>query len=185
MKNETAQPNTPTPEADSAVYDELRRIALGMMQSERVGHTLQATALVHEAWLRIAGKHGSEFRDRRHFLAMVTTIMRRVLVDYARARATLRRGGKRMRLAIDELADSDTDRHDLDLLILDEALKRLARIDARQAKVVEYRQFGGLTLDEIAAEMDLSARTIDREWTCAKAWLFRELAGREPKGCSG
>ena len=167
--------DTPTPVEETAVYEELRRIALGMMQAERTGHTLQATALVHEAWLRVAGKPWGEFRDRRHFLAMVTRIMRRVLVDHARARATLRRGGKRLRLAAGELGDSDTDRRDLDLLTLDEALQRLARIDKRQAKVVEYRLFGGLTLDEIAAEMALSARTIDRDWACAKAWLFREL----------
>ena len=173
--------DAPTPDQDAEVYEALRRIALRMMGSERADHTLQATALVHEAWLRVSRGDGeSGFRDRRHFTFVATRVMRRVLVDHARARATLRRGGERLRLGLNEVAAPAPGGRDLDLLALDECLRRLAAIEPRQASIVEYRFFGGLTLEEIAEEMGIGARTVDREWASAKSWLHREMAARSP-----
>ena len=176
------EPSSPTPPDDAEVYEALRRVAQRMMGSERASHTLQATALVHEAWLRVAKQEDgakTRFRDRQHFMSTAAETMRRILVDHARTRATLRRGGQRLRLTIDPSCEPAAAGRDLDLLALDECLDRLAVLDARQAKIVEYRFFGGLTLDEIASELGLGARTVDREWACAKAWLFREMTARE------
>jgi len=171
-----------TPTLDrSAVYQELHDIARAFMRNEPQGHTLQATALVHEAWIRMSAHTGESYarpEDRRRFLAAAATMMRRILVDHARTRATLRRGGDRLRLATLDVEEQQTDRQDLDLLALDEALQGLARIDAQQARIVEYRFFGGMTLDDIAAELGLSVRTVGREWACAKIWLQRAITDR-------
>jgi RNA polymerase sigma-70 factor (ECF subfamily) len=164
---------------NSAVYQELHNIALAFMRNEPQGHTLQATGLVHEAWIRMSGHSGEKYarpEDRRRFLSAAATMMRRILVDHARTRATLRRGGDRLRLTSLDVAQQQTDRQDLDVLALDEALQGLARIDAQQARIVEFRFFGGLSLEDIAAELDLSVRTVGREWACAKAWLHRAIA---------
>lgn len=170
-------PDTPTLDR-SAVYQELHDIARAFMRNEPQGHTLQATALVHEAWIRMSASSGESYtspEDRRRFLSAAATMMRRILVDHARTRATLRRGGDRLRLLSVDVQEQETDRQDLDLLALDEALQGLARIDAQQARIVEYRFFGGMTLDDIAAELGLSVRTVGREWACAKAWLHRAI----------
>ena len=171
-------PDTPTLDR-SAVYQELHDIARAFMRNEPEGHTLQATALVHEAWIRMSGSAGESYarpEDRRRFLSAAATMMRRILVDHARTRATLRRGGDRLRLTSVDVQEQETDRQDLDLLALDEALQSLARIDPQQARIVEYRFFGGMTLDDIADELGLSVRTVGREWACAKAWLHRAIA---------
>jgi len=170
---------------DATIYRELHEIALAYMRNEPQGHTLQATALVHEAWLRMNGRADEAYADpadRRRFLSAAATMMRRILVDHARTRATLRRGGNRVRLVALGEEEEQSDRQDLDLLALDEALGGLARIDPQQARIVEYRFFGGLTLGEIAAELDLSVRTVGREWACAKIWLYRAIGDPRTDG---
>ena len=156
------------------VYHELRRLAAHYMQRERPDHTLQATALVHEAYLRLAGSGGRDWRDRAHFFATAAQVMRNLLVDRARARRRAKRGGGddvRLEDAI-TLAGAGPE-----LLDLDEALNNLARIDARQSRIVELRYFGGLSVEETAAVLDISERTVKREWQMAKAWLYTELGG--------
>jgi RNA polymerase sigma-70 factor (ECF subfamily) len=155
------------------VYEELRRVARAQMRRERPGQTLEATALVHEAWMRLAG--GSvPAEDRTHFIAIAARLMRQILVERARARHAAKRGGRRERVTLDEglLPSSGTP---VDVLALDEALERLAAIDPMNARLVELRFFGGLTVEEAAEALDMSPATIKRRWALARAFLLREL----------
>jgi RNA polymerase sigma factor (TIGR02999 family) len=158
------------------VYDELHRLAHHYMRGERAGHTLQTTALVNEAYLRLADIEQLHWTDRAHFFAMAATMMRRILVDHARAHARDKRGGGVVMTSLD--ADLAAPARDIDVIALDEALERLAKIDPRQARLVELRYFAGLTIDEAAEALRISPGTLKREWVIAKAWLFRELQGR-------
>jgi RNA polymerase sigma factor (TIGR02999 family) len=156
------------------VYQELRRIASCQLRRERGDHTLQATAVVHEAFLRLAGQEGFRWLSRDHFFAFAAHLMRRVLVDHARRRNRAKRGGCVTHWSLAEAGEPALTRAP-DLVALDDALSSLASIDARKAAVVELRFFGGLTLDETATELGISAETVSREWRRAKAWLYREL----------
>jgi RNA polymerase sigma factor (TIGR02999 family) len=166
------------------LYGELRRIASSCLRTERREHTLQPTALVHEAYLRLAGQKNKDWKDRRHFLAMAAQAMRHVLVDSARTRYAQKRGGHICRLELDPNFPSQSDWSE-ELLDIDAALNRLAEIDPQQARIVELRFFAGLTEAEIAELIGCSERTIKREWVCARAWLGAELTrNRPPQGSS-
>lgn len=156
------------------VYDDLRRLAAAYMQNERSDHTLQATALVHEAYMRLVDWKNVSWQNRAQFFSIAATVMRKVLIDHARARETNKR--KVHKLVLDE-AISLPDHRQIDLIALDEALVSLNQIDPRQAKLVELRFFGGLTIEETAYVLKVSETTVRREWTFAKAWFQRELAG--------
>ncbi|MFQ5655061.1 MAG: sigma-70 family RNA polymerase sigma factor [Planctomycetota bacterium] len=156
------------------IYDELRRIARRYFHREQVGHTLQPTALVHEAYLKLVNHHNVEFQSRRHFVAVAARAMRQVLVNHAEHRRAAKRGGGWGRVELDDTLSLYEDRS-VDLLELDEALDRLAGLDEKQAKLVELRFFGGLTVEETARVLGLSRRTAEREWTMARAWLRCEL----------
>jgi RNA polymerase sigma-70 factor, ECF subfamily len=158
----------------SILYDELHRLAHHYMRGERAGHTLQTTALINEAYLRLVEIDRVQWRDRTHFVAMAATVMRRVLVDHARAQARDKRGGGVAITSLD--ADVAAPEPGVDVLALNEALDRLAALDPVQGRIVELRYFSGLTIDEVAAALDVSAGTVKREWSVAKAWLYRELA---------
>jgi RNA polymerase sigma factor (TIGR02999 family) len=159
-----------------AVYDELRHVAAGFMQGERPDHTLQPTALVHEAYLRMADQRQSAWQNRAQLLGIFARMMRRILIDHANARWAAKRGGKdAVRIALDENIDIP-DIKELNLLEVDESLRRLERLDDQQAKIVEMRFFGGLTIDEIATALTISPTTVKREWAVAKRWLQRDLA---------
>ena len=158
------------------VYDELRRLAAQKMAQEKPGQTLQATALVHEAYLRLVGsENGRSYRDRGHFFAAAATAMRRILVDSARAKRTEKRGGDRQREILPDVAAPPPDD---ELLALDEALRRLAEADPLKAQLVELRYFAGLTGDEAADVLGISPSTADRHWTFARAWLQAEVRGQ-------
>lgn len=157
------------------VYEELRRVAAAALRRERADHTLQPTALVHEAFLRLAGVPASQWRDRGHFVAIAARVMRQILVDHARGRHALKRGSADVRVPLDGL-DVPAASTDVDLVALDDALQRLAELDERQARIVELRFFGGLTVEETAALIGASERTVKRDWQMARAWLKRELA---------
>ena len=157
-----------------AVYDELRRLASDRLAREKPGQTLQATALVHEAWLRLTGDEREDWKGRGYFFSAAAEAMRRILVERARSKGRLKRGGDLERIELDEaqaivLPDS------LDLLALDEALTKLAAEDARKAKLVELRYFTGLTLDQAAKALDISPATADRYWAYARAFLYHEV----------
>jgi RNA polymerase sigma factor (TIGR02999 family) len=156
------------------VYDELRRLASKSLRSERPDHTLQATALVHEAYLRLVGQENAQWRGRAHFLAVAAQIVRRILVDHARSSKRLRRGGDRAKVPLDNVV-LISPQHDYDIVGLDAALTRLADQMPRQARVVEMRFFGGATHEEMAEALRVTTRTIERDWRFARAWLFREL----------
>jgi RNA polymerase sigma factor (TIGR02999 family) len=158
------------------VYGELRRLAARYLRQERAGHTLQATALVHEAFLKLIDQDAS-WQNRAHFFGVAAQLMRRILVDYARGHGAAKRGGGVAHVELDE-AVLPAPALDIDLLALDEALTRLAALDEQQARIVELKFFGGLTLDETAEVMHISPATVSREWTIARAWLF--LALKEP-----
>jgi RNA polymerase sigma factor (TIGR02999 family) len=162
-----------------AVYDDLRGLAGHHLAMERRDHTLQPTALVHEAYLRLIDQRNVQWQDRAHFFAIASQMIRRILVDHARSRKASKRGGGAQRLPLSELPElSAGGAGDMvDLVDLDDALQRLARISPVQSDIVELRYFGGLTIEEIAKVTDKGKRTIDREWQGAKAWLFRELHG--------
>jgi RNA polymerase sigma-70 factor (ECF subfamily) len=162
------------PASISILYDELKRIARIHLARERSNHTLQPTALVHEAYLRFQG-HSQSFEDRERFLATASMIMRQVLIDHARGRGRQKRGGTQIRVTLDECAAQDVP--NLDLLILDQGLRELEAMDARQARIVEMRLFAGLTVEEIASVLDISPRTVKRDWMMARAWLQRRLRG--------
>jgi RNA polymerase sigma factor (TIGR02999 family) len=157
------------------IHAELRQIARAQMRNERSGHTLQATALAHEAYLRLVRLENQDWRDRTHFLGVAAAIMRRLLIDHARKHGAARRGSGATHIELDEAAVlSGTDRSD-ELLALDDALARLAALDERQARIVELRFFAGLGVEETAAALGISERTVKREWSVARAWLRAEL----------
>jgi len=161
------------------VYDELRRVAGAQLRSERRDHTLQPTALVNEAYLRIVDQTRVQWQNRAHFFAVAARLMRRVLVDHARARGAVKRGGGLRPVRI-ESAEPAGGAPDVDLVDLDRALERLQERDERMARVVELRYFAGLGVEETAEALDLSPATVKREWTTARAWLHRELTGEAP-----
>ena len=157
------------------VYDELHRLARRYMRGERPGHSLQTTALVNEAYMRLVGYERIEWQNRAHFFAVSAQLMRRILVEHAR-RHNLKRGGGVPHVSLDEAALVGGDRA-ADLVALDDAMNTLAELDPRKAQVVEMRFFGGLSVDETADVLKVSAATVMRDWSTAKAWLYRELAG--------
>jgi len=156
------------------VYDELRRLAGRYLRQERVGHTLQSTALVHEAYMKLVGQNNVKWQNRAHFFGIAAQMIRRILVDYARARKADKRGSGAEKLSLDE-AIALPGGQDLDLVALDDALDGLAKIDARQSRLVELRFFAGLTIEETAEVMQMSLATAKRDWVAAKAWLSREV----------
>jgi RNA polymerase sigma factor (TIGR02999 family) len=156
------------------VYEELHRLARYYLSRERPGHTLQATALVNEAYVRLIDQQTSDWQNRAHFFAVAARIMRNLLIDYARSRRYAKRGGGARQVSLDEAA-AVAPEMSVDLLALDEALKRLAEIDERKVLIVELRYFAGLSAGETAEAMRLSEITIKREWLKAKAWLYREM----------
>jgi RNA polymerase sigma factor (TIGR02999 family) len=156
------------------LYDELHRLARHHLSRERPDHTLRPTALVNEVYLRLASLERMQWRDRAHFLAMMSTLMRRVLVDHARERARHKRGGGVSVTSL-EGHDAASPVSSIDVVALDHALAELATIDERQAKIVELRFFGGLTVEEAAAALDISPATVKREWASARAWLYQQI----------
>ena len=160
------------------VYEELHRLARSYMIRERPDHTLQTTALVNEAYLRLIDASSASFQDRAHFFGMSAVLMRRILVDWARSRRSFRRGGdwRPVQLEEDLVVSPESE---LDLVALDDALKGLEVLDARKSRVVELRFFGGLSVEETAAVLKVSEETVMRDWKMAKSWLRRELAGKE------
>jgi RNA polymerase sigma factor (TIGR02999 family) len=161
-------------ELAEAVYPELRKIAAKHLRRERIGHTLQATALVHEAWVKLVSPAAAGWNDRVHFFAFAAAQMRHILVDHARRRRTQKRGGGAPLLELEDFGFPGDGNFE-EILAVDTALQRLTEVDERQARIVEMRFFGGMTNDEIAASLDLSERTVKREWAMARAWLHREL----------
>jgi RNA polymerase sigma factor (TIGR02999 family) len=157
------------------VYDDLRAIAAARLRGERSGHTLQPTALVHEAYLRLSEQRRRQWKERRQFFAVASRVMRQVLVDHARARQAAKRGGEATRIEVTSLGEIPAPAEVFDVLPLDEALTRLAALQPRLARVVELRFFGGLEVEETAALLDCSPRTVKRDWALARAWLVREL----------
>jgi RNA polymerase sigma factor (TIGR02999 family) len=156
------------------VYGELRRMAARYMRQERTGHTLQATALVHEAYLKMLGQHSVDWQSRAHFFGIAAQVMRRILIDHARSHVRDKRGGGQVRVPLDEALVFSEERS-ADFIKLDSALERLADLDVRQAKIVELRFFGGLTVEETAEALGISPKTVKRDWSVAKAWLHGEL----------
>ncbi len=157
------------------VYDELRRLANRYMRRERPGHSLQSTALVHEAYIRLVDYQRMDWQGRAHFFSVAAQAMRRILVEHAR-RKNQKRGGGVQRVSLDDAAEVGGGRQ-RDLVALDEAMNALALVDARKSKVVEMRFFGGLSIDETAEALEVSPITVKREWRAARAWLYHELAG--------
>ncbi len=162
-----------------AIYGELRQLAASYLRRERRDHTLQATALVHEAFVKLVDQREVRWQNRAHFFGIAAQVMRRILVDHARAHAASKRGSGERPLSLDE-ALVVAPASDIDFLALDEALTRLAALDPQQSKVVELRFFGGLTIDETAEVLHISPATVGREWTLAKAWLYAELGPAPP-----
>lgn len=158
------------------VYEELRKLAASHMVREKPGQTLQPTALVHEAYLRLVGDAGTGWNSRGHFFGAAAQAMRRILVEQARRRGRLKRGGDRQRVELDDLPDKK-DTENVDYVVLDEALRRMEKEDERMARVVMLRYFAGLSIEETAEAMDVSPMTVKRDWACAKAWLYEEMKG--------
>lgn len=157
-----------------AAYGELRKLAGGLMRRERTGHTLQPTALVHEAFLRLAGDQHVAAENKTHFFGIAANVMRQILIQHARQRHAAKRGGGGVRVTLDEgLAQAEPKQ--VDAIDLEGALARLAELDPRQARIVELRFYGGLGIEEIAADLEISPATVKREWATAKAWLYRRL----------
>jgi RNA polymerase sigma factor (TIGR02999 family) len=156
------------------VYDELRRLAGQYMCAESDGHTLQPTALVHEAYLRLVSHADADWQNRAHFFAVAAQAMRNILVDHARSRRAAKRGGDRHKLPLDDAPDVSLEREEY-LLALDEALSKLAAFDPQQSRIVELRFFAGLTIEETAEVLRISPKTIQRDWIMARAWLHREV----------
>lgn len=174
----------PTDRLLAMVYDELRELARRELAREPRGHTLQPTALVHEVYLKLVPQDRTPVHDSKHFFALAATAMRRILIDHARTKLRDKRGGGRGRVdlnalsaALDAPASTDSAR----LIALDEALRRLADLDGRQARVVELRHFAGLTIERTAEVLDISVATAKRDWTLARIWLYRELSGELPR----
>jgi len=160
---------------DALLYAELRALAADFLRRERSNHTLQPTALVHEAWIRLSDQVGSPWDNRAQFFAIAAQAMRRILIDHARRRQADKRGVGRQRITLASDITPPLDAAEVDLLALDDALDRLAALDARQAKIVELRFFAGLTVDEVAEAIGVSARTVAGDWRLARAWLSRAL----------
>lgn len=156
------------------VYDELRRQARRMMSAERRGHTLQPTALVHEAFMRLSAESGIEWKNRSHFFGIASRLMRQILIDHARLHATAKRGNRAIHFSLDDVQIPAEERAD-SLLVLNDVLDRLEKFDEQQAKIVEMRFFGGMSNAEIAENLDISERTVVRDWQAARLWLCREL----------
>ena len=156
------------------VYDEKRSLAHRYLRRERPGHTLQSTALVHEAFVRLTGHALPQWEDRAHFFGIAAHLMRQILVEYARSRNAGKRGGAAIKLALDNVEEPSA-RPDLDIVALDDALKDLARIDAQQSRVVELRFFSGLSIEDTAQVMGISESTVKRDWNTARVGLYREL----------
>lgn len=157
------------------VYDELHRQASRYLRKERQGHTLQTTALIHEAYLKLVGFDQVEWQNRNHFFAIASTAMRQILVDHARERKREKRGGSAENLPLDEALLVSADEKSIDLIALDDALNRLVKMDERQAKVVELRYFSGLSIDETAEVLGIANSTVRLDWNLAKAWLKQEI----------
>ena len=157
------------------VYKELRRLAHAQLRNERQGHTLQSAALVHEAYLRLAGLNPPQLESRTHFFAIAAQLMRQILVDYARRHRAAKRDGSVCKVSLNEAKIMPKSR-DVDVIALDDALQALAKIDPRQGRVVELRFFAGLSLAEISEAMEIAPATVQRDWTAARAWLHREIS---------
>ena len=160
------------------VQPELHRLAHYYMGREAIGHTLQTTALLNEAYLQLVDDPKRSWQNRTHFVAAAAQLMRRIMVNHARERRALKRGGGALKVSLDDAA-LVTERRSEELLALDEALEKLAVLDPRKSQIVELRYFGGLTTEETAAFLKMSHRSVEREWTMAKAWLYRALGGKE------
>jgi len=163
------------------VYQELRRLAAHFLKEERPGHTLQPTALVHEAYMKLAGQTRAEWQNRAQFMAVAAQVMRRILVDYARQRVASKRGGGEAPLDVTVLEIAGGIEQSEEMLAVDTAVERLNQIDPQQARVVEMRYFGGMSVEETAEAMDISPRTVKREWAMAKAWLRVEISAKADK----
>jgi len=163
------------------VYEELRQLARYQLQQQRPNHTLQSTALVHEVYLRLADQKSLRIENRAHFLGIAAQLMRWILVDYERSRRAAKRGSGVTRLTLDDSMAVRSSRQgtDVDLLALDEALERLARLDAQQSQIIELRYFGGLSIEDTAEFLGVSSATVKRAWTSARAWLLREMSPGE------
>jgi RNA polymerase sigma factor (TIGR02999 family) len=157
------------------VYAELRRLAHHHLNSERLNHSLQSTALVHEAFLRLVGGEPVHVKNRAHFVAVASHVMRQILVDYARSRKANKRDGG-LRIAIEDLADLPSSQEEVPIVAVDKALDELSRVDERQSKVVEMKFFGGLSAPEIAHVLGVSLATVERDWRTARIWLRREMS---------
>lgn len=164
----------------TAVHAELMRLAASYMRREREGHTLDATALVHEAYLRLVDQQRVQWASRGHFFAIAAQAMRRVLVDHARGHVAAKRGGGAERVTLSGIAAGQSEQAEIDVLWLNEALEQLAALDARQSKVVELRYFAGMSVEEVADVMSISPATVKREWATARVWLAHRLS-REPR----
>ena len=173
----TAALQTPDPALMTRMYEELRRLAASFLRQERAGHTLQPTALVHEAYLRLIDQTDTTWRDPKRFRAFAATIMRQILVDHARRHGARKRGGNFQRVTLDEAVAPSINHRHIELLTLDGALRRLTALDERQGRVVELRFFGGLTNEEVAEVLGVSRATVANDWTVARAWLSREIDG--------
>lgn len=160
------------------VYKELRRLAGHYLRDERIGHTLQPTALVHEAYLRLVGQDRADWQNRAQFMGVSAQLMRRILVDYARERGAAKRGGGAVRIDDEGFELAANSEHSDQVLAVDEALDRLSKLDPQQAQIVEMRYFGGLSVEEAAEALGISPRTVKRDWAMAKAWLHTELCER-------
>ena len=156
------------------VYEELRRLARNYMRNQPSDHTLQTTALVNEAYLRLIDSSQVRWQNRTHFFAISAQLMRRILVDFARSKNAKKRGGEDQKITFDEALPVSVEK-EFELIALDDALKELAKMNERQSQIVEMRYFGGLTEEEIAEALDISTRTVRRDWSVARAWLYREL----------
>ena len=163
------------------IYNELRRLAHNFLYHERPEHTLQTTALVHEAYLKLIDQRDARWQNRAHFFALAAQAMRRILIDSARRHAALKRGGAGEKLSLDAAAHISLEPNH-DLLALDVALNSLAELDPQQGRVIELRYFGGLTIEETAEVLNLSPATVKREWTMARAWLYEAMTGGAPDG---
>jgi RNA polymerase sigma-70 factor (ECF subfamily) len=156
------------------LYNELHRLAMHHMRNERPGHTLQATALVNEAYLKLMDNREANWQNRAHFLAIASQAMRRVLIDHARSKRRVKRGGLQQKVSLEDVVIA-AEEQSYDLVALDGALDRLAKVDARQSRIVELRFFGGLSVEQTAEVLGISAKTVKRDWAVARAWLHREL----------
>ena len=165
------------------VYKELHRLAVCRLRHERPNHTLQATALVHEAYLKLAGQENAKWQNRAQFYAVASQAMRQILVDYARGQQRIRRGGKQQKVSLDDVLLVSRDRID-ELLAVHECLSKLEKLEGRQARIVELRFFGGLSIKEVAEVLGMSAKTVTRDWLTARAWLQRQLLHRKEEASS-